>query len=113
MLAVLGVQIAGLLVGAVVVEQLFSLPGVGRMLVTDVGRRDITKVQSELLVLTGQRRGEVAGMRWDELDLDAGVWSLPGSRTKNHRPHTVPLAPEAVWQAYETLDRTRVRGRPG
>lgn len=52
-LAVLGVQIAGLLVGAVVVEQVFSLPGIGRMLVTDVGRRDITKVQSELLVLTG------------------------------------------------------------
>ena len=52
-LSVLGVQIAGLLVGAVVVEQLFSLPGVGRMLVTDVGRRDVTKVQSELLVLTG------------------------------------------------------------
>lgn len=52
-LAVLGVQIAGLLVGAVVVEQVFSLPGIGRMLVTDVGRRDLTKVQSELLVLTG------------------------------------------------------------
>lgn len=52
-LAVLGVQIAGLLVGAVIVEQLFSLPGVGRMLVTDVGRRDLTNVQSELLVLTG------------------------------------------------------------
>ncbi|OIH93457.1 ABC transporter permease [Curtobacterium sp. MCBA15_001] len=52
-LAVLGVQIAGLLVGAVVVEQVFSLPGIGRMLVTDVGRRDVTKVQSELLVLTG------------------------------------------------------------
>ncbi|MFZ7088560.1 ABC transporter permease [Curtobacterium sp. RRHDQ10] len=52
-LAVLGVQIAGLLVGAVVVEQLFSLPGIGRMLVADVGRRDLTKVQSELLVLTG------------------------------------------------------------
>ncbi|PZE77243.1 ABC transporter permease [Curtobacterium sp. MCBD17_013] len=52
-LAVLGVQIAGLLVGAVLVEQVFALPGVGRMLVTDVGRRDLTKVQSELLVLTG------------------------------------------------------------
>ncbi|WP_066519533.1 ABC transporter permease [Curtobacterium ammoniigenes] len=52
-LAVLGVQIAGLLVGAVIVEQVFSLPGIGRMLVTDVGRRDLTKVQSELLVLTG------------------------------------------------------------
>lgn len=52
-LAVLGVQVAGLLVGAVLVEQVFALPGLGRMLVTDVGRRDLTKVQSELLVLTG------------------------------------------------------------
>lgn len=51
--AVLGVQIAGLLVGAVLVEQLFALPGVGRMLVADVGVRDLTKVQGELLALTG------------------------------------------------------------
>lgn len=49
-----------------------------------------------LLLLTGQRRGEVAAMRWSELDLDAGIWSLPGDRTKNHRPHTVPLSAEAV-----------------
>jgi peptide/nickel transport system permease protein len=50
--SVLGVQIAGLIVGAVIVEQLFQLPGVGRMLVSDVGNRDLTKVQSELLALT-------------------------------------------------------------
>ena len=37
----------------VVVEQLFSLPGLGRMLVSDVGNRDLVKVQSTLLVLTG------------------------------------------------------------
>ncbi len=49
-----------------------------------------------LLILTGQRRGEVAGMRWGELDLEAGLWSLPGARTKNHRPHTLPLPPEAL-----------------
>jgi integrase len=49
-----------------------------------------------LLVLTGQRRGEVAGMRWDELDLGAGTWSLPGERTKNRQPHVVPLTPEAI-----------------
>ncbi len=49
-----------------------------------------------LLILTGQRRGEVAGMRWDELDLDAAAWRLPGSRTKNHHPHTLPLPAEAV-----------------
>ncbi|QNE44994.1 ABC transporter permease [Frigoribacterium sp. NBH87] len=50
--SVLGLQVAGLVVGAVVVEQLFSLPGLGRMLVSDVGRRDLTKVQGELMTLT-------------------------------------------------------------
>lgn len=49
-----------------------------------------------LLILTGQRRGEVAGMQWTELDLDEGMWSIPGGRTKNHQPHTVPLPAEAV-----------------
>jgi integrase len=49
-----------------------------------------------LLLLTGARREEVAGMRWSELDLDAGIWFLPGARTKNHRDHRVPLSPQAV-----------------
>ena len=35
------------------IEQLFSLPGIGRMLVADVSARDLPKVQGELLVLTG------------------------------------------------------------
>ena len=52
-ITVLGLQVAGIIVGAVVIEQLFSLPGIGRMLVTDVGNRDLIKVQGELLVLTG------------------------------------------------------------
>ncbi|MFJ6679974.1 ABC transporter permease [Microbacterium sp. NPDC091382] len=52
-ITVLGVQVAGIMVGAVVIEQLFSLPGIGRMLVEDTGNRDLVKVQSELLVLTG------------------------------------------------------------
>ncbi|RPE74503.1 MULTISPECIES: ABC transporter permease [unclassified Frondihabitans] len=51
--SVLGVQLAALLVGAVLVEQLFALPGIGRMLVSDVGVRDLPKVQGELLALTG------------------------------------------------------------
>jgi len=50
---VLGLQIAGIIVGAVVIEQLFTLPGIGRMLVTDVASRDLPKVQGELLALTG------------------------------------------------------------
>ncbi len=52
-ITVLGLQIAGIIVGAVVIEQLFTLPGIGRMLVTDVAARDLPKVQGELLALTG------------------------------------------------------------
>ena len=50
---VLGLQVAGIIVGAVVIEQLFTLPGIGRMLVSDVSARDLPKVQGELLALTG------------------------------------------------------------
>lgn len=52
-ITVLGLQVAGIIVGAVIIEQLFSLPGIGRMLVADVSARDLPKVQGELLVLTG------------------------------------------------------------
>lgn len=52
-ITVLGLQVAGIIVGAVVIEQLFNLPGIGRMLVADVNGRDLLKVQGELLVLTG------------------------------------------------------------
>jgi ABC-type dipeptide/oligopeptide/nickel transport systems, permease components len=52
-ITVLGLQVAGIIVGAVVIEQLFTLPGIGRMLVADVSGRDLPKVQGELLALTG------------------------------------------------------------
>lgn len=50
----------------------------------------------KLLMLTGMRRSEVAEMRWSELDLDGAMWRLPGSRTKNKRPHEVPLSHAAI-----------------
>ncbi|MQY31195.1 ABC transporter permease [Nocardia aurantia] len=49
--SILGLQIATLLVGGVVVETVFTLPGVGNMLVADVGNRDLVKVQGELMLL--------------------------------------------------------------
>jgi integrase len=49
-----------------------------------------------LLVLTGQRRSEVAGMEWREIDLDRATWTIPAARSKNRRQHAVPLSPEAV-----------------
>jgi integrase len=42
-------------------------------------------------MLTGQRANEIAGMCWSEIDFDRDVISLPGSRTKNGRPHEIPL----------------------
>jgi integrase len=45
-----------------------------------------------LLILTGQRRGEVAGMTWAELSDDLTTWTLPGERTKNGVIHAVPLS---------------------
>jgi integrase len=47
-------------------------------------------------LLTGQRGGEVAGMRRGELDLDARTWLLPAERTKAKRGHLVPLSDAAV-----------------
>jgi integrase len=49
-----------------------------------------------LLMLTGQRREEVAGMGWPELDLDRALWTIPSARTKNKLEHEVPLPHQAV-----------------
>ena len=50
----------------------------------------------KLLLLTGQRREEVTGMRWGELDVDRAEWLIPRERSKNDRAHAVDLAPAAV-----------------
>jgi integrase len=50
----------------------------------------------KLLILLGQRRQEVGGVRWSELDLDAGTWTLPKERAKNGKAHTLPLMPMAL-----------------
>src|SRR5712672_2550352 len=50
----------------------------------------------KLLVLTGQRLGEVGGMRWDELDLKNKLWTLPAERVKNGERHEVPLSDAAI-----------------
>jgi len=49
-----------------------------------------------LLTLTGQRRGEVAGMDWSELDKGLKLWTIPAARAKNGVAHIVPLSPQAL-----------------
>lgn len=50
----------------------------------------------KLLILTGQRREEVAQMRWSELKLAEGIWTLPATRTKNRQPHDIHLSSLAL-----------------
>jgi peptide/nickel transport system permease protein len=50
-ISVLGIQIAGLIAGVIVIEEVFNLPGVGQMLVRDVGNRDFDKVQGTILLI--------------------------------------------------------------
>ena len=47
-------------------------------------------------ILTAARTGEVRGMRWREVDLDAKVWAVPGDRMKAGKLHRVPLSPAAA-----------------
>lgn len=51
-----------------------------------------------LLILTGQRREEVASLNWRELDRAGALWSLPAARAKNGKPHLVPLTSHAIEQ---------------
>jgi integrase len=48
-----------------------------------------------LMLLLGQRRDEIAGMRRSELNADLTLWTIPNARTKNKRQHEVPLPPLA------------------
>ena len=46
----------------------------------------------KILILTAQRREEVAGTSWQELNWTDSIWSMAGARTKSDRPHVVPLS---------------------
>ena len=57
----------------------------------------------ELIALTAVRPGEARGARWDEIDMDAGRWTIPASRMKAGREFTVPLSTGAL----QVLERAR------
>jgi integrase len=46
----------------------------------------------EFLILTAARTGEVLGATWSEVDLQAGIWTIPAERMKGGREHRVPLS---------------------
>lgn len=58
--------------------------------------RAVSTQALEFLILTAARSGEVLGAAWDEMDLDAKVWTVPAHRMKAGREHRVPLGDRAV-----------------
>lgn len=49
-----------------------------------------------VLLLTGQRRGELAAAKWRDVDLKAALWTIPAENSKTGKGHNVPLSPQAV-----------------
>jgi integrase len=58
----------------------------------------------KLVLLTGARRDEVAGMRWSEINLRERSWTIPKERSKNDRAHMIPLSDTAI-AVLESLPR--------
>jgi integrase len=76
-----------------------------RVLTEDEIRRIWTALDGEsfkvaaifkIALLTAQRKGEVCGMKWDELDLEHGWWTIAAERSKNGLSHRVPLGPQVL-----------------
>jgi integrase len=59
-----------------------------------------------VMLLTGCRRSEVAEMTRSEINADARVWTIPAVRSKNRKPHTVPLSTLA-WKIIDAAPRIK------
>jgi integrase len=69
----------------------------------------------KLLILTGQRREEIGGLQWPEIDRDQRWIELPEERWKNHRRHLIPLSEPAlaILEAMPRKEGEHVFGRHG
>jgi integrase len=56
----------------------------------------ITRCLIEWQLHTMTRPSEAAGARWEEIDIDNALWSIPAQRMKKKRPHSIPITPKAM-----------------
>ena len=54
------------------------------------------KTALRLILILGQRSGEILSMEWSDIDFETATWAIPGTKTKNGLPHQVPLSGLAV-----------------
>jgi integrase len=62
----------------------------------------VGRLAVQFTILTAARSGEVRGATWDEIDLHAKIWNIPGERMKAGKPHSVPL-PDAAMDILTTM----------
>jgi integrase len=70
-------------------------------------RDGVAPLALEFAILTAARSGEVLGARWDEINLDAGLWTVPAARMKGSRAHRVPLSERAV-EILRQMEQARI-----
>lgn len=75
-------------------------------------RQSLAALALEMAILTASRSGEVLGARWDEIDLEKKVWSIPRERMKAGLAHRVPLSSRMV-EILEQLPRVSPFVFPG
>jgi integrase len=73
-----------------------DVPAFVKKHVAEFKQGEATRAALLFLILTAARSGEVRGAVWDEFDLKAGVWTIPGERMKTKEPHRVPLSSAAL-----------------
>ncbi|WP_322105194.1 site-specific integrase [Paraburkholderia sp. J41] len=73
-----------------------DIPAFVKAQLNDIEPGDNTRGSMLFAILTGARSGEVRGATWGEFDLDAAVWTIPGTRMKAKEPHRVPLSSAAL-----------------
>jgi integrase len=69
---------------------------IGAFMVALRKRKALSAKALELVILTATRTNEALQAKWDEVDLEAAVWTLPGDRMKSGREHRAPLPGQAV-----------------
>ena len=73
-----------------------ELPAFYQQHLANAERFDVSRALLSFVILTACRSGEARKMRWDEVDLDAAIWTIPADRMKTQVVHRVPLSLQAM-----------------
>lgn len=73
-----------------------ELPAFYQQHLVNAERFDVSRALLSFVILTACRSGEARKMRWNEVDLDAAIWTIPADRMKTQVMHRVPLSLQAM-----------------